>query len=75
MKLFLIILFINIVIFTSVFLFCACKVASIADESMEKENYKKSGGKWWNLFYGNGNCFLEIATLYLIKIKIKLEKF
>ncbi len=45
MKLFLIILFINIVIFSLVFLFCACKVASIADESMEKENYKKSGGK------------------------------
>lgn len=45
MKLFLIILLINVVIFTLVFLFCACKVASIADESIEIENYKKSGGR------------------------------
>lgn len=45
MKLFLIILLINIVIFTLVFLFCVCKVASVTDEKIELENYKKYGGK------------------------------
>ena len=36
MKLFLIILGINILIFLIVFVFCACKVASLCDKEMEK---------------------------------------
>ena len=35
MKLFLSILFINIILFTLLFVYCACKVASIADEEIE----------------------------------------
>ena len=38
MKLFLIILGINILIFLIVFVFCACKVASLCDKEMEKIN-------------------------------------
>jgi len=64
MKLFLFILLINIILFILLFVFCSCKVASIADEIIESENYKKSGGRWWNLFYGNGSYFLETSTPY-----------
>lgn len=45
MKIFLIILLINIVIFTLLFLFCSCKVASRADEEIEKEFIKRHGDK------------------------------
>jgi len=45
MKLFLFILLINIILFILLFVFCSCKVASIADEIIESENYKKSGGR------------------------------
>lgn len=45
MKIFLIILLINIVIFTLLFLFCSCKVANRADEEIEKEFIKRHGDK------------------------------
>lgn len=36
MKTFLIIFFINLLLFILVFIYCACKVASIADRDMEE---------------------------------------
>lgn len=45
MKTFLVILFINLILFTLLFLYCSCKVASKADEEIEKEFNKKYGGK------------------------------
>lgn len=41
MKLFLILLFINVIIFTILFLFCACKLSSKADKNIELTNQEK----------------------------------
>ena len=41
MKLFLIIFIVNIILFSLLFIYCACKVASNADEIMEKMNKRK----------------------------------
>lgn len=45
MKLFLVILLINVVVFVSTFIICACKVASEVDDIIDREDYKESGVK------------------------------
>ena len=75
MKTFLIILIILFILLLLLFFYCACKVASLADERMERILQEDSDVEEWKNYRGTGNCFGEIVIAFLIKIKIKFKKF
>lgn len=75
MKTFLIILIINFILLLLLFLYCSCKVASLADEEIERLSQEDSDVEEWKNYRGTGNCFGEIVIAFLIKIKTKFKKF
>jgi len=71
MKTFFIILIINFILLLLLFLYCSCKVASIADEEIERLSQEDSDNKWWKKYRGIGNYFGEIVIVFMTKIKTK----